>query len=78
MCETHWEMRKERDERSRTGGGEQGYNNNNRREPRNTRPRRYGGGPREDSEEICATRDRQEWTSQRTNNTFREDESFAA
>ena len=52
MCETHWEMRKERDERSRTGGNEQGYNNNNnnRHEPRNTRPRRYGGGPREDSE----------------------------
>ena len=48
MCETHWEMRKERDERSRGGGNEQGYNN--RRDPRNTRPRRYGGGPREDAE----------------------------
>ena len=48
MCETHWEMRKERDERSRAGGNDQGYNNS--REPRNTRPRRYGGGPREDAE----------------------------
>ena len=48
MCETHWEMRKERDERSRAGGNDQGYNN--RREPRNTRPSRYGGGPREDAE----------------------------
>lgn len=49
MCETHWEMRKERDERSRAGGGDQEYQGN-RREPRNARPRRYGGGPREDEE----------------------------
>ena len=41
-------MGKERDERSRAGGNGQGYNN--RHEPRNTRPRRYGGGPSEDAE----------------------------
>ena len=48
MCETHWETRKERDERSKTTGNEQGYQG--RRETRSSRPRRYGSGPREDAE----------------------------
>jgi cold shock CspA family protein len=57
MCETHWEMRKERDERSRNAGVEPNYNEShdardqhNQRNQRNQRPRRYGGGPRGDNE----------------------------
>ena len=57
MCETHWDMRKEREERARGNGNETGYrhprNNRtreNQRENPRERVRQYGGGPREDSE----------------------------
>ena len=66
MCETHWEMRKERDERSRTAGNEQGYHG--RRETHNTHPRRYGSGPREDTEGFTLAKGR----SHKTENTTEE------
>jgi len=47
MCETHWDMRKEREDRTR--GNEGVYRTH--RHPRGERhPRAYGGGPREDAE----------------------------
>lgn len=48
MCETHWEMRKERDDRLRSTEMKPEFNN--RHDSRRSRPRRYGGGPREDTE----------------------------
>ena len=49
MCETHWDMRKEREDRAR--GGEVTYHRGNRPDRRRSEhPRQYGGGPREDGE----------------------------
>ena len=59
MCETHWDMRKEREERARTTGVEPTYrgrrdnprrDNQQRDNQQRTRPQRYGGGPREDAD----------------------------
>jgi len=59
MCETHWDMRKEREERARTTGVEPTYrgrrdnprrDNQHRDNQRRGRPQRYGGGPREDAD----------------------------
>ena len=57
MCETHLEMRKEREERMGENGGHQGHqghhghhghrDHHNRRQERH---KAYGGGPREDEE----------------------------
>ena len=56
MCETHWEMRKERDERSKTADNEQGYQDRSKKH--NNKPRRYGHGPREDSEGFTLAKGR--------------------
>ena len=63
MCETHLEMRKEREDRMRqdrsrerdmdAGGGMGGYRRNNRRAGRT---RAYGGGPRDDGEGFMLAR----------------------
>jgi len=50
MCETHWDMRKEREDRARHSGNEHGYTGRREHRDHKQRPRRYGGGPREDSE----------------------------
>ena len=55
MCETHWDMRKEREDRARNTGVEQGYRGR-RDNQRRSRPQRYGGGPREDAEGFTLAR----------------------
>lgn len=64
MCETHLEMRKERDDRMRgsENGGERNYNHRYRGGGgggggrRTEKPRQYGGGPREDGEGFVLAR----------------------
>jgi len=54
MCETHLEMRKEREERMGENGGYQGHQGHQgqrgHHNRRHERPKAYGGGPREDEE----------------------------
>ena len=61
MCETHLEMRKEREDRMRGGeygsdGGRGSYNQRRDRNRHQNRHRAYGGGPREDSEGFTLAR----------------------
>ena len=57
MCETHWDMRKEREDRARREGAEPPHRGR-RDNQRGRRPQRYGGGPREDADGFTLAHNR--------------------